>query len=254
MTTAELGGHRIGWFLLACADHEVEQIVESARRHGIIVPLAEPSTSDPALPRWIAAEAGRKLPFPRNTAPGDLSAHLPSALERVRALVTGWSAAALAVIAAAGVGAGVVTSQIAIAGGIAAVVALVAAAGVRAERDLQAAAHAWPRLKAERPNRWRWQTMPGRSEVTAVGTFSAISLVLLAWILGLDSVAGKACTVAGAAVAVITALIYLCRIRPVSKAWRDEVGLSSKWSRRGRSLKGRVGGLKPVASWVFRGY
>lgn len=213
---------RLYWFEVALSEKEVEQLIASAARHGMIVPLpdAGPLLEDDENGeiRWIPTERGRALPHPRGSALGDLGALLPGALDQLRAGLSGWSALAVAVLAATGIGAAVGPGG-KVAGALTLFLFLLAwcLAAVRAEGDLAAAAAVWPRFRRCHPKRWEWQVAPLRAELLMGGILLATACFLVGWVA--DS---RVPAYGGVLIGFVVLLIWAIYALPKKRAWQAE--------------------------------
>jgi hypothetical protein len=218
LTTDELT-MRLGWFELPFQPSEVKALVASARAHGVIEPLPQPgSEGKDAEARWITTQRGRQLPVPRGASARDYGSFLTNVINDIRELFKNFWPIVLAALAAGGIGIANDT-QLQAASGVFLVVALVVIQGLRAERDLEAAARAWPRLKIERWPRWKWQTLRGRAEFVAASQLSVAALLAAAW--AIDSNAWeRRIEVAAAVVAAATGIAYRQWLTPLARAWK----------------------------------
>lgn len=247
---------RLYWFGLRLKELEIEQLVASAERHGVIVPLAKagakPEHERKAI-RWIATADGRALPYPRGASLEDLGSLIPAALEQLRTGVLAWLTAIATLLAAVGLASsGAAEKRIVAVFLVFAFVLLLGLAGIKAERDLAAAANAWPRFKKQRPRRWEWQTLPGRSEVSTFANLLAIGLALVSLALVPTWVPALLFAAAGAIVAGASRLIYVTRLRRLAEEWRNEAKFSSRGTQRKRRWNSFRRSLKETGSWVLR--
>jgi hypothetical protein len=213
---------RLGWFELPLEPPEVDQLVASAFAHGIAEPLTEPGSAQQGVEtRWLPTERGRQLPFPRGASVLDYGIFAVNIVGNVRRLFTDWWAIALAALAAGGIGIANKDQLLAAAAAFV-FVALVILQGMRAERDLKAAAEAWPRLKAERPARWKWQTLSGRAELVAASQLSVMALLAAAWAIDSESAWQRWTLIAALVVTAFALIAYYVRLVPLRRAWKRE--------------------------------
>lgn len=253
LTVKELQG-RLHWFKLKLNDLEVDQLVASAARHQVIEPLTDPNPTpedEETDTRWVATDRGRQIPYPTGASFEDLGTHAPSVFARLTGSFSAWSALALTFVAALGAGAITADKTLAAAFVIFAFVALVCFAGVQAERDLKAAGAAWPRFQKRYPLRWKWQALPGRSEVVTAGALIALAFVLAAWVAHPDEDASRNLALVAAAVGVATLLLHLLRLAPLSREWRAESKVRSRWAQRRSRLIKKLASLRKL-SWILK--
>jgi hypothetical protein len=224
--TLEKMKERLFWFHVQLTDTEVDQLVASAARHGVIEPLekAGPDLEENCQEnggkdqRWIATDRGRDLPNPRGTAFEDFGALMPRAIEQLQRAAGGWLTLLIAALAIAGFSATLGTGgRIVGAATILGFLAIWCYHGVRGERDLAAAAEVWPRFKETQTARWQWQTAKFRSEILMGGSLASAGFFLAA--LAAWSRVSQALVAIGIVVGLGTGIYFLVRIRPLRNAW-----------------------------------
>jgi hypothetical protein len=156
---------RLDWFLLPLDREEIEEIVESARRHGIVTEAF--GRRDPSGERvrgeWTCTKAGRKLGRPTALSFPDLGHRLVGKNDSLAKLIDSVKSAAAALLPLAAVLLGIhvldapTTGTLATAAVVGAVIVSVFAYGINGELNLRCAAAAWPRFQSQRSARWRYQ-------------------------------------------------------------------------------------------------
>jgi hypothetical protein len=161
-TIAELEARPLSWFYLPLNHDEIADVMESARRHGLVVPLDHRVDGHERPLRgveWAPTERGAALHEPSGMSRRSLFSGLVSGPTRFRQTLAdvlpliGFFAGA-AVLKQLTDG----STRFVIAGAIVAVLLLVMLErGIRAEQRLCEAAQAWPRLASWRPRYHKWQ-------------------------------------------------------------------------------------------------
>jgi hypothetical protein len=188
---AHLGGHGassitrlrrddIKYFRTSFAEPEIECIVESARRHGLVEPLDQPKDAHGipiCEPEWTPVERGKSFRRPRGLAIRDAAGDLGQAFDRSKAAY----AAIGGGVAVVGTGLLHDANKYLVALPAAVVVALATLMIVGLQRDtaLRHAAKAWPRLRTHDERFFAWQTGTKRLWVRAVAV-----LMYLAYFAG----------------------------------------------------------------------
>jgi hypothetical protein len=217
---------RLFWFGVKMTDNEVDQLVASAARHAIVVPLANagPGLGEEEIEqtRWIPTDRGRELPSPRGTGFEDFGSLLPVVLRQLQQAIAAWFPVLVAALAAVGFSASLGAGGRA-AGAVTLLVFLVVwcGYGIRGERDLAAAAEIWPRFREARPKRCQWQTSRWRAETLVGGAVSAVALFLAALVV-LELRTSLVLVGAGLITLFVTWIIYRLRILPLFEAWQAE--------------------------------
>lgn len=227
---------RFDCFLLPLERQEIRQILESARREGLVaeVPDERDGYGEQVAEQWTLTEKGQKLGRPRTLALPDLGYLIIGEHDRtVKAFDVGKTVAtaAIPVLALLGIDKldpGTAAKWVAFAGAGAAIAAFVAY-GLKGELDLRAAAASWPRLKETRRERWDYQ----------------MSWPCVAWLPGVLATAYLAAGLYLAfgffpwwVYAVATALaagFYFKTVLPMYRAWHrtDPGRCRREWQRRG---------------------
>lgn len=239
---------RLIWFHLDFNEVEVRQIVTSAAAHGAVESL----TTVNGQQAWAPTELGRKLAEPRGAALEDLLSFSGSALASVQQALRDWWAVVVGALAIGGVG---IANDNSLLGAIAAFVflTLLVSQGVRGERDMKAAAECWPRLKEQRTERWRWQTLPGRPEAVAVWILATFGLLSAAWAISGSSPWQGRCLIAAGAAGLVGMVLYRLRLVPLANAWRSRADIPSKSQQRIRRVRHAIAKPLPVLRWLIRG-
>jgi hypothetical protein len=234
---------RFDCFLLPLGMDEIRQVLESARREGLVaeVPDKRDGYGAEVADQWTTTERGQKRSRPRTFALPDLGYLIlgehDSAVKVFdvgKTLVT----AAIPVLALLGIerlDPGAVTKWAAYVG-IGALILWIVAYGLRGELDLRAAAASWPRLKETRRARWNYQMswpcmayLPAFMAVVYIGVGLWLAVGLFAWwVYGLALLAAAA--------------IYLIEVRPLYLAWHktDPKLCRNEWKRRGEAAAATV--------------
>lgn len=174
---------RLACFLLPLEDNEIKQVVESARREGVVAEVKgeRDGYGKEVVGQWAPTEEGHGLSRPRAMALHDLGYRIAGEHDRLvkvfDSVKTGLTAAlpllpllavfetSLSETKAAEIAAFVASG---------AVLLWILASGVKGELDLRAAAFCWPRLARDRPQRWDYQMSWAR-------TFALPGLVAVAY-------------------------------------------------------------------------
>jgi hypothetical protein len=242
--TAEELYLRFDCFLLPLELEEIRQVLESARREGLVVevPDKRDGYGDEVSGQWTTTEKGQKLNRPRTFALPDLGYLIVGEHDRaVKAFDVGKTlvTAAIPVLALLGIerlDPGAATKW-ALYAGVGALILWVVAYGIRGELDLRAAAASWPRLREVRQARWTYQRswpcmvcLPLFIATIYVGVGLWLALGLFPWwAYGLALAAASS--------------IYLTKVLPRYRAWhRTDPGLCrEEWKRRGDAAMAAVG-------------
>jgi hypothetical protein len=232
--------HRLSWFMLPFDLIEVLQILESARRNGLVKLLGDDLDvlGKCVSEEWALTEEGAKLKRPRALALPDLSWGVIHSTPGISTVFTSAKDLLLGLVpflALFGASLDVLEEQrliIAAASGV--VLGVVLWNGIRGDRKLQAAARSWPRMQEKRQARYEYQLNPGR-----LGFLPAmLALLYLAIALGgtLAFSFWKIAVGAGA-VLVLFGVIYIFTLRKLRKDWSnprlDLCAWELKWHLRG---------------------
>jgi hypothetical protein len=234
---------RFDCFSLPLEKGEIKQVLESARREGVVAEVSDErdgygvEVSD----QWTTTDKGKKLSRPRTLALPDLGYLLFGEHDRtVKAFDIGKTAVTMALPALALLGIhsldpGTVTKWAAF-GGAGVVIGWMLAYALRGELDLRAAAASWTRLKESRRSRWDYQM--SRLRMGYLPAVVAVIYVCVGLWLGLGLFPWW---VYAAGAAVIVA-VYLTEIHPLYRAWhRTDPDLCRKeWKERGDTAAARV--------------
>ena len=228
---------RFDCFLLPLTQDEIKQVLESARREGLVaeVPDQHDGYGEKVTGQWTTTEKGKKLSRPRTLALPDLGYLLIGEHDRwVKAfdvVKTGITAAipGLALLGISELDPSAGTKWVGFAAAGAAMLFWIAY-GLNGELDLRAAADSWPRLERQRRERWEYQLswpcmafLPGFLAVAyvAVGLWLAFGL-FAGWVYAIA---------AGLLVA-----LYLWLVFPKYRAWHriDPQRCRTEWEARGK--------------------
>ncbi|HWI96630.1 MAG TPA: hypothetical protein VNS60_11245 [Solirubrobacterales bacterium] len=190
-STAEIKRRGISLFGLALNDDEVVDVLELARRNGLVEPFDQSSDAYDnriSAVEWSPTHRGEKLGPPTGMSVKDLRdyliAVLPIGSKAIHSILA--LAGALLVVPFFGslFGQKPLTSSASpdaraymMAAGllIALMIVLVIHRGLEGDRQLRCAARSWQRLKATWPGFWRWRVNPLRpwAALTAIGIYLA---------------------------------------------------------------------------------
>ena len=237
---------RFDCFLLPLAKGEIRQILESARREALVaeVPDERDGYGVAVDEEWTTTEKGQKLRRPRALALPDLGYLLFGERDRAaKAFDLGKTLVTMLVPVLALVGierweAGDVAKWAAFAG-IGAVIVWMLLYGFKGELDLRAAADSWPRLEAQRPERWRYQMSWARTAYLPALLATIYAAAGLG--LGFGFVAWWWYGVAAAAV--VAAVVYILVVLPLYRAWhgQDPDRCRQEWVKRGNEVAAETG-------------
>lgn len=229
---------RFDCFLLPFSHKEIRQVLESARREGLVAEVADQRDGYGAAveEQWTTTEKGRKLRRPRALALPDLGYLLFSESDRAAKLFdVGKTIVTMAVPVLALVGIDRLEANDAARWaafvGVGVILAWAVLYGLRAELDLRAAADSWLRLKRDRPERWRYQKSWSRSAYLP----ALLATLYIAAGLGLGFGFPAVWWYATSAAAIAFAILYLALVLPLYRAWhkRDPDRCREEWVRRG---------------------
>jgi hypothetical protein len=233
--------HRLSWFMLPFERDEIDQILESARRNGIIRLLGDAvdALGNPVTGEWVLTEAGQKLKRPRALALPDLgrgalgsSAGFSTAFTSVKGLLLG-AAPYLGIYLGVKFDVAEVTKLTLVAVG-ALILGTVLVNGMIGDLKLREAARSWPRMQEKRHARYLYQLSLARlafipAMMIVVYLTGAAGLLLGAdwwWIVGVAVVE-----------LLIAVLVYLGCLRSLRRAWsandKDLLSWEQKWRLRG---------------------
>ena len=227
---------RFDCFLLPLGRDEIKQVLESARREGLVAEVGDKRDGygEEVSDQWTTTEKGKKLHRPRTLALPDLGYLIVGEHDRTaKAFDLGKTLVTIAVPVLALFGIhqwdpSMVTKWAAFGGvGVAIISMLVYA--LNGELDLRAAASSWPRLEKVREKRWEYQ----RSWPCMVYLPVFIATVYTA--VGLWLAFGFFPVWAYAAVALPAAVIYLTAVWPLYHGWHsvDPGACRKTWKERG---------------------
>jgi hypothetical protein len=234
---------RFDCFLLPLKEPEIRQVLESARREGLVaeVPDERDGYGEEVTGQWTTTEKAQRLGRPRTLALPDLGYLIVGEndpLVKVFDMVKTAAAAAIPGLALLGIDKldpGTTTKWAAYAGVGAAIAALVAY-GLKGELDLRAAAESWPRLEEERRERWEYQkSWPCVAWLP--GVIAAIYVAAGLW-LGLGFFDWWAYAIPAA----LAAGLYFKVVLPMYRAWHaiDPDTCRTEWQRRGDEAARRL--------------
>ena len=227
---------RFDCFLLPLERNEIRQVLESARREGLVAEASDQHDGygEEVLGQWVVTEKGRRLGRPRAMALPDLGYLVIGEHDRavktfdtVKTAVT-VSVPALALFGLHKLDPGALTKWAAFAG-VGALIAWIVAYGLRGELDLRAAAASWPRLEETRPERWEYQ----RSWPCMA--FLPVTIALVYAAVGLRLGFGFFPWWLYAIVAISLLAFYLVEVSPLYRAWHrmDPTRCREEWKQRG---------------------
>lgn len=231
--------HRLSWFMLPFERDEIDELLDSGRRAGIVE--CRKGTEDAfggKRDEWFLTEKGEKLKRPRALSLPDLGARAVgqrAGLTTVFTSAKGVALAAFPYIALGGVGIkdpSLLTKIAVVIAGLGVLLAVLGA-GVLGDLRLRAAARSWPRLLEKRPARFMFQLnymrmafMPlALLSVYAVGAISLFDAELAGMV---------------AAVLLIALFVHLQWVWPTRLAWdnpdKDLACWEKEWRARGSAL------------------
>jgi hypothetical protein len=227
---------RFDCFLLPLEKDEIKQILESARREGVVAEVSDKRDGygGEVSDQWTTTEKGKQLRRPRTFALPDLGYLLFGEHDRVVKVFNmgkTFVAVVVPVLALFGIkhwDPGVVTKWAVFVGVGAAIVSIVAY-GLAGELDLRAAAASWPRLKLTRRMRWDYQmSWPCMAYLPA---FIATVYIAVGLGLGLGFLEAWVYAVA----LLLAVALYLAEVRPRYRAWHatDPDLCRTEWEERG---------------------
>lgn len=227
---------RFDCFLLPLEAEEIRQVLESARREGVVAEVSDRRDGYGAdvANQWTTTDKGKKLHRPRTLALPDLGYLLFGEHDRtVKAFDIGKTVVTMAIPIFALVGIHHLdkgaTAKWAAFGGVGAVILLMFAYGLRGEFDLRSAAASWPRLKETRQKRWEYQ-MSWFCMAFLPGLLATVYLAVGLWLW-----LGEFLWPVYAAASLAAAVIYMRKVWPLYHAWhRTDPNLCrDEWSDRG---------------------
>lgn len=233
-STVELTGS-LRWFDLTLTANEVEWLVDTARRHGLIAPLGieRDARGIPVDDEWVPTEAGSKLRRPRGARIADLRTNLGegvgligSATEFMKPLTPVLVLfGSLAGVAALKQRLGADLLPPLVAATALALIGVVLLLGMHGERSLRAAAVCWPRLEAYRPAVYEWITCRWRSWAFGIGLWVCVALPAAAAVTGMEGAARwvwvSLLALTAYAASVLVGLFVRWRA-PLHRAYREE--------------------------------
>jgi len=239
--TADQLYHRLSWFMLPFDRDEVVQILDSARRSGIVKSLGDEvdASGRPVSGEWVLTEEGQKLKRPRALALPDLgrdalgsTAGFSTAFTSIKGLLLG-ATPYLGIYLGIKLDIEEVGRLTSTAVG-AAVLGTVLVNGVIGDLKLREAARSWPRLAEKRPARYLYQS--SRARLAFLPT-----VMIVVYLTGAAGLLLHASWwhIAAAMMGEIFAasLIYLGCLRHLRQAWSDKdkdlLCWEQKWRLRG---------------------
>jgi hypothetical protein len=205
-------------FRVPLKEDESQVLVESARRHGLVAPLAHDRTASGSAIReveWSPTERGRRVKPVRTLAPGDLLLSIRDMANPAREFVSAWISiatllASLLFVELSDPSPGLKGAAVALSTTL--VVYFVLIRGITAEYCLRTAVRAWPRLEEAHLGQYRWHTKHLRFWLGPVSmTFVATGMVvgvLFSWRPG----------AALAGVGIVVAVVGAVLIHPLRRA------------------------------------
>lgn len=227
---------RFDCFLLPLETGEIRQVLESARREGVVAEVSDKRDGygGEVSDQWTTTDKGKKLRRPRTLALPDLGYLLLGEHDRtVKAFNVGKTVVTMAIPVFALVGIHHLdkgpAAKWAAFGGVGAVILLMFAYGLRGELDLRAAAASWPRLIETRQKRWEYQ-MSWFCMAFLPALLATVYLAAGLW-LGLGRFPWPVYVVA----ALAAGAIYVKKVWPLYHAWHrtDPALCRHEWSERG---------------------
>jgi hypothetical protein len=240
--SAEQLYHRLSWFMLPFNRNEIFQILDSARRNGIVKQLDDGLDAFGRVisGEWVLTEDGGKLKRPRALALPDLgrgavsssTAGFSTAFTSIKGLLLGL-APYLTVLFGVRLDSHHMARWIlAVAGAL--VLGIVLGNGVVGDLKLREAARSWPRMREKRPSRHKYQL----SRARLVFIPAAMGVVYLTAAVGLVlSVAMWKIAIPCIGEILVVVFIYLDSLLPMRQEWsqgdRDLLLWEEKWRLRG---------------------
>lgn len=229
---------RFDCFLLPLTHKEIRQVLESARREGLVAEVADAwdGYGEPVAGQWTMTEKGRRLRRPRALALPDLGHLLFDENDRAakffdlgKTIIT-VLVPILALVGIERLEANEAGKWAAFAG-VGVVLGWMVLYGLRAELDLRAAADSWPRLQQERKARRRYQMSWIRTAYLPTALAAAYAAAGLGVGLGFP----PAWWYATAALALALGVLYILLVLPLYRAWHgvDPQICRDEWIARG---------------------
>ena len=163
-SVSEMRRHGFSCFGLPLIEGEIQALVESARRHGLVEPLEHDQTASGSLIReveWIATERGHRVRPVRTLAPGHLLHSIADIASPARQFFSGWISMASLVVSVVFVEVlepSPALSRAIVGVSSALVLYFLLGRAITAEYRLRAAVRAWPRLENAHPGQYTWHT------------------------------------------------------------------------------------------------
>ena len=223
----------MGWFHLRLTHLETKQLFRSARASPKepIVDLPGQNNVDDDTRDWHATAEWASLGKPRGASGADLAAAVPN-------VVKTWTGRLLGSLSGAATIAGLVgwammnntpEARLLFAVGVWFLLLLVISGALRDERDLAAAARAWPRLEFYRPARWKFEHTRMRTpEPYLALALATVVLALFAFWTAkakgeLSGVPWSTAWLVAAGLAVLTGAMFAFMRRRTDRLWADVV-------------------------------
>lgn len=218
-----MAGH-MGWSYVQLHRDETRDLFESAKgAPDDPIKLVEGQNGiAPDAQRWKATESWALRGEPRAASTADMRAALPGVFKSTTGRVLAVVAAAATLAGALGVVVkpGTPEAKLLLALGVWLIVWTLISGALRDERDMAAAARAWPRLKTARPARYKFETARLRTPLPyALAAYATLGLALVAFwtlrahgkdaLVDLTGVPWWSVWIAVAALAVCVAVAYL---------------------------------------------
>ncbi len=191
-SVSEIRRQRFSCFGLPLTEGEIQTLVESTRRHGLVEPLGHDRTASGSpirMDEWIPTKRGRRIKPVRTLAPRHLLLSMRDIANPARQFFSAWISIATLVASLVLVKLSEPSPALraAIVGVSSALVLyFVLVRAITTEYSLRAAARAWPRLDNARPAQYRWHTValrfwPGPIALSLLGA-AAVVVVLVDWV------------------------------------------------------------------------
>ena len=163
-SVSEMRSKRFECFGVPLEEDEIQVLVESARRHGLVAPLAHDRTASGSAIlelEWSPTERGRGVKPVRTLAPGHLLLSVWDVASPAREFLSVWISIATLLASLLFVGLsdpspGLKAAAVAVSSVLVLYFVLIRA--LRAEYRLRAAVRAWPRLERVHPGQYIWHT------------------------------------------------------------------------------------------------
>jgi hypothetical protein len=233
--TAEQLYHRLSWFMLPFERSEVLQILDSARRSGVIERLgdARDALGGEVSEEWFPTEEGMKLKRPRSLSLPDLGRSVVGSSAGFSTVFTSTKEVLLAlvsVLALAGTNVKFVSDQdwvLMLASAMALIAALVD--GILGDLKLRAAVRSWPRMREKRRARHAYQLSRQRLvflPAVVIGFYLIIAVGILLPVSWLKAGIGSVVLL------LLAAAFYRFSLRGLRKAWSgdDKDLLAWEWA------------------------